>query len=124
MAKEHAGFDPCASAEADNLRILADGSRHFRAMHAQDLRLSASNIIFGQLANLLEQVGAALVVEKFRGQGFRRAEKALDNFGEKIGRGRLEVEHRHATGVTVHSRSRARRRPVNCQRFSGWKKFR
>ena len=91
---------------------------------AQDFRLRTGDVILGQLADFLEKIGATLVVEELARQGARRTRKPGDRLLEKIGSRRLEIEQRHPGGVAVHTRSRARRMPVNCQRFSGWKKLR
>ena len=124
LLEQHARLNSRAGAEADQLDVRADRFRHLAAVAPQQLRLRPRDVILGQLADFLKEIGAALIVEKFTGERARRTGKPGQNFREKIRVNRLQIEHGHPAGRAAHVRSRASRMPVNCQRFSGWKKFR
>ena len=91
---------------------------------SQNPHLRARDVILGKVANLGKKRRASFVVKKFARQSARMLRQAGDYLLAKFFIGRLEIEHGDLAGVSVHAASRASRIPVNCQRFSGWKKFR
>ena len=78
MIEHHPRFHASAGAEADQLRVVANRFRDFGAVLTQNLRLRAGDVIFGQFADLLEEIRAALVVKEFARQRARRARKSRD----------------------------------------------
>ena len=93
MFEQHPRLHAGAGAEADQLRVRADRFGHFAAVTPQELGLGAGDVILRQLADFLEQLRAALIVEKFAGKRTRRTGESGDDFGEKIRADRLEIEH-------------------------------
>src|ERR1041384_1671053 len=61
-------FRSSAGAETDQFDLRAERFRHFRTVQSQNLNLGPRDVVFGQVTDLLEQLGPALVVEKFAGQ--------------------------------------------------------
>ncbi len=84
MAEQHPRLDPRARAKADEFGIVADRFRDLGTVMAQDLRLGPGHVILGQLADLLEEIRAAFVIEKLARQGAGRAGKSRDGLFEKI----------------------------------------
>ena len=119
MFEQHPRLHSRARSKADQLCVRADRFGHLGSMTTQDLRLGASDIIFRELGDFLEQLRAALVVKKFARERTRRTREAFQDFSEEILTDRLEVEYLNRSGGVTHAGSRASRIPVNCQRFSG-----
>ena len=116
-----------ARAELDQDRVAVDrtGRRRERArMRFEQRHLGAGRVVFRQRRDQPEQPATFGVVEQLRRQGLSCARQAADDLGDEIlvgavGNGRA--------GIIEHDgsqRSKARRTPVTCHRFSGGKKFR
>src|ERR1051326_1956490 len=105
-----------AGAETDQFDLRTERVPHLRAMQSQNLDLSARDVVLGQLADLLEQLRAMFVVEKFAGQFAWRLCQTAHNFVAKV---LLCRDLRRMADVFVHERSRAKRIPMNCHRLSG-----
>ena len=93
MAEQHPRLYPCAGAEPDQFGILADRFRDLGTVMAQNLRLRARDVILGQLADFLEKIRAAFVVEKFARQSARRSRKTRDRLVKKFGSVWFEIEN-------------------------------
>ena len=65
LLEQHARLDSGARAETDQLDIRANRFRHLASVALQQLRLRARDVILGQFADFLEEIGAALIVKKF-----------------------------------------------------------
>src|SRR5437870_11037052 len=102
----------------------AQRAGYFAAAFAQDPHFRARDVILGKVANFRKEGRTSFVVKKFAGQSARMLRQPGDDLLAKLSIGRLEIKHGDLAGVSVHAASRASRIPVNCQRFSGWKKFR
>ena len=119
-------LDACAAAVLDEMNIGSQKVGHLRQMLVHDSQLGPRRVVLGQLADLLEQLGAARVVEERGGQRLGRIGQALHGRFEEalaVGREVLHVElgvgdDGMGSGALGH-RSLASRMPENCQRSSG-----
>src|SRR4051812_12433745 len=102
MFQQQTRLDPSTGSESNERGVRPDRFSDFGSVKMQELRLCAGDVILGQLADLLEQVRAALVVEKFAGQRWGRDAQSRNNFSKKICTDRLEIEDRNATGSSAH----------------------
>src|SRR5205085_1980027 len=116
VLEQHPRLDSGAGSKTDQRSVGADRFRNFLGVTAKQVGFYPSNVILGQLANPLEQIGPALVVKKFARQRAWRTGKAAYDFRQKIRFDRLEVYHCDAASHTALDGSRASRMPVNCQR--------
>src|SRR3546814_7337955 len=83
--------------------------------------LEPGEVVLGLAGDLLEQLGAAAVVEVLRRQALGRLRQAGEHVAEDVVGGGMQVGQ---LGNGIHSESLARRRPENCQRAVGGKKLR
>ena len=96
----------------------------------------ASGVVLGERGDVFKELRAALVIEEPRGEGAGIGHEATaDLGGYRVGEGGLEGLRRLGGGGchcrpslscdgAMGARSFARRRPENCQRVAGEKKFR
>src|SRR5438552_10378823 len=97
---------------------------HLMSVNPENFGLSSSDVIFRLFADFLKQLRAVLIVEVFARQRARMTREAGDCLRKKIRFRRLKIDNGEPMRLVVHFESRASRIPVNCQRFSGWKKLR
>ena len=61
--EEQPGLGAGAAAQLNEQGVRADAIRDLLGMRREDLRLRASHVVLGKLANFVEKLGAPLVVE-------------------------------------------------------------
>src|SRR5690606_9226544 len=121
MAERRSSLDqkarlaPAAAAELDQFGRA--GERHdLGRRRLQDRLLGARRIVLGKVANAVEKVGAAVVVEKAARQGLGRGAQAVDHVGRAV-RGYVELRQPKALdsrraprrGCSAHHSTRYRR---------------
>lgn len=70
VVEEQAGFEAAAAAVFDQQAVGAEKADDGVEVVAEDRELGARGVVFVELADLFEEVGAALVVEVFAGEMF------------------------------------------------------
>ena len=113
--------------------VLDDGSPRpatigdLRRMGREQTRFRTGEVVLGLLADLLEQLRTAGVVQEYRGQLLLLLAESLedqrDQWSRRVGR-RKGRAAQDVFCVSHAVRSLASRIPVNCQRASGLKKLR
>ena len=112
-----------AAAKLDQRRPAADQVGDFAGMCAQQGLFGARRIIFGKIADRVENLRAFLVVKEFARNTLLRLPETIDDRGQKIVVGvRIGDKIVQRAKVCCHNiahQSSARRRPANCQRICG-----
>ena len=91
-----------------------------RSALGEDRGFGAREVVLGQLADPIEEDGAALVVEEFRVKVLRAGRQAGQDFREEqIACGRRRSHQRGCGAVRTHAEPFASRMPANCQRAVG-----
>src|SRR5690242_9479387 len=91
LIEQQARLDARAAAELNEQRALADTIRDVPRVSLEDAALGARDIIFGQLANLIEELRAAGIIEIRRGDLFRLTLEASQQVGHERLAPRLAV---------------------------------
>ncbi len=88
-------FDAGTAAKFDEVCPTPDKFGNFSQPLFQDADFGPRGIIFLKIANLVENLGAALIVEEFARQFFLRLGEAIEHGGSEIFRCRIEIDKRN-----------------------------
>src|SRR3546814_13342885 len=88
------------------MRARAEGSGYFGRAVGEQLQLDPGEVVLGLAGDLLEQLGAAAVVDILRRQALGRLRQAGEPVAEDVGGGGMQVGQ---LGNGLHSESLARR---------------
>ena len=80
LFEENARLCPGPGAKTNQLATRADALCHFVSVKPENRGLGSGNVIFREVADVLKQRRAALVVKIFARQGARHARQAGDCF--------------------------------------------
>src|SRR5689334_22805160 len=91
MIQNNSSLEARATAIFDQQTIAPQYRRHLGSMTEENRRLRAREIILIELADLIEELRPALVVEEFAGKLLARPAKALQDLGSKVILDRLQI---------------------------------
>ncbi len=119
--EQSAGLGAAARPEFHEQHSRADRCRDVAGMGGHDLGFGSRQVVLVEPGDLLEQLRAPLVVEVLARQGPRLGGQPVDHVVEHLQGGGVECARREVllglrSGGRRHHRSRARRKPMNCQR--------
>src|SRR5436190_14772166 len=125
MVQQQSGLETITAAKVHQVRCGTHQRDDFINVLLENAQFRAGQVIFFRFTNSFKKAGAVLVIEVLTGQGLLRSRKTGEHVPPKaFSAQRWSSPNWLSPPAATHEMSLAKRRPMNCQRASGGKKFR